>query len=778
VVHCSTSADLWRELQLRFSTQSLACVMDIKMQLHSLQKGHLSMQDYLDQKRSLADRLRLIGSLVSNDDLQLFILHGLNTEYDSLIVSLNSKPNAVPFNELAGLLLTHEQRLQKNVVLTAAIPSSVAIPPSLNPSSQMPQANIAIDHLSSAFNEPDLMSQFQVFLASKNGSWRNKSSFKGTSALADSSDRPICQLCAKKGHTADRCYKRFDATYKPPPPRFQHRVRSSSPQALLVQPGSVPPESWYLDSGASAHVSPDLNCFTSYSPYGGTDQLQISDGKGLPILHIGSTYLTTPSKPLVLSNMLHVPSISKPLLSISRLVTDNDIIVEFNASSCIVKDQVTSQVLLQGVLHNGLYLLTSSVSGPQAFTCAVASLQTWHYRLAHSSPSVLKHIVSSNHVSCNTTALDVCESCSKAKSHKQPFVSSNTISTKPLEIIHCDLWGPSPVVSHQGHKYYVLFTDHFSKFSWIYFCAQKSEVAAVFAKFKLLVENLFSISIKTLQLDGGTEFLPIINANPQIQIHISCPYTPQQNGVVERKHRQIVELSLASIFHAQIPLQYWSDIFESIAFVINRLPSASIAFQTPFELLFNQKPDYHFFRILGCKCFPYTRPYSLHKLSPRSRTCVFIGYSSVYKGYKCLDLDTNRVYISRHVVFDENSLPFKNLPSSSSTITSSIPISPLQLLSISNTAAISDSATVSNSVFVPSTPSPSFSSPALATGTLPLIPPITQVYSRRPHPLSHSGSFSQTPALSSHPIGNSCQNKTKLPPAQSITGYKFITIST
>jgi hypothetical protein len=172
--------------------------------------------------------------------------------------------------------------------------------------------------------------------------------------------------------------------------------------------------------------------------------------------------------------------------------------------------------------------------------------------------------------------------------------------------------------------------------------------------------------------------------------------------VVERKYRHVVELSLASMFQAQIPLQYWSDIFESIAFVVNRIPSASIDFQNPFELLLNQKPDYQFFRILGCKCFPYTRPYSLHKLFPRSRTCVFIGYSSVYKGYKCLDLTTNRVYISRHVVFDETSFPFKDFKSSSSPITSSPTISPLQRLSISHSEANSESDTVSTSISIPS----------------------------------------------------------------------------
>jgi hypothetical protein len=101
------------------------------------------MQSYVDQKRSIADRLRLIGSPVSNEDLQLFILHGLNVEYDSLIVSLNSKPGVIPFNEFAGLLLIHEQRLLKHALTSASVPSSVSIPSSLTPASNLPQANLA-----------------------------------------------------------------------------------------------------------------------------------------------------------------------------------------------------------------------------------------------------------------------------------------------------------------------------------------------------------------------------------------------------------------------------------------------------------------------------------------------------------------------------------------------------------------------------------------------------------------------------------------------------------
>jgi Reverse transcriptase (RNA-dependent DNA polymerase) len=204
------------------------------------------------------------------------------------------------------------------------------------------------------------------------------------------------------------------------------------------------------------------------------------------------------------------------------------------------------------------------------------------------------------------------------------------------------------------------------------------------------------------------------------------PYTPQQNRLVERRHRYVVELSLASMFHSHIPNKCWPDVFESITFVINRLPSSTISFQTPLQLLFNRSPDYKFFKVLGCKCYPYTRLYSSHKLAPRSILCVFIGYSSIYKGYKCLDLSTNRVYISRYVIFDESSFPFKVVQSSCSNSNSSTTTYPLQILPDDFT-----SMSIPSTTSLPPTPS---------CQNLPcsqLQPPVTKVYSR------HSGS---TPA--------------------------------
>lgn len=148
-----------------------------------------------------------------------------------------------------------------------------------------------------------------------------------------------------------------------------------------------------------------------------------------------------------------------------------------------------------------------------------------------------------------------------------------------------------------------------------------------------------------------------------ITFQVSCPYTPEQNSLAERKHRHVVELDLANMFHASIPLKYWSYIFTSVVFVINRLPSVPTSSISPFEKLFAQKPDYTMLHTLGCTCFPLLRPYNTHKLQPRSEKCVFLGYFTTHKGYTCLHIPSDRVYIFKHVNFVENELPFFEITS-------------------------------------------------------------------------------------------------------------------
>ena len=107
-----------------------------------------------------------------------------------------------------------------------------------------------------------------------------------------------------------------------------------------------------------------------------------------------------------------------------------------------------------------------------------------------------------------------------------------------------------------------------------------------------------------------------------------------------------------------MPLKFWDEAFLTATHLINLLPSKVINYQTPFEKLFLEKPNYNSLHIFGCAVWPNLRPYNSRKLAFRSTRCVFLGYSSMHKGYKCLEPSTGRVYISRDVVFDESIFPF------------------------------------------------------------------------------------------------------------------------
>ncbi|KAH0725921.1 hypothetical protein KY284_001786 [Solanum tuberosum] len=143
-----------------------------------------------------------------------------------------------------------------------------------------------------------------------------------------------------------------------------------------------------------------------------------------------------------------------------------------------------------------------------------------------------------------------------------------------------------------------------------------------------------------------------------IQHLISPPYTPQLVGTVERKHRHIVDTALTLLHHAFVPLKFWSLAFQSVVYLINRLPTPLFGLKSSFQCLFNTTPNPLKLRVFGCLCYPWLKPYTSTKLDPKSNPCVFMEYSAATNSYACLDLATLKVYISRHVVFVEHIFPF------------------------------------------------------------------------------------------------------------------------
>ena len=369
-------------------------------------------------------------------------------------------------------------------------------------------------------------------------------------------------------------------------------------------------------------------------------------------------------------------------MSVSRFAKDNNVYFEFHSSVCFVKSQVDHSILLRGYLgRDGLYqfplpplrshrqpsLHAPSVSvthkSPSVSTVPThkfTMFSLWHNRLGHPSVTVLQNVLKCCNLSpLNKISSDFCVACCMGKSHQLPSHSSLNSYTKPLQLVFCDLWGPSHIKSSMGYNYYVSFVDAYSRYTWIYFLKHKSETIHVFKQFKVSAELQLNHKITEIQTDWGGEFRPFSHYLTSLGIHhrLICPHTHHQNGVVERKHRHIVDMGLTLLSQASLPLSFWDHAFHTAVYIINRLPSSAAPYHVPYFTLFHKEIDYHFLKIFGCACFPHTRPYHNNKLQFRSTACTFLGYSPCHKGYKCLDTN-GKIFISKDVGFDEHTFPF------------------------------------------------------------------------------------------------------------------------
>lgn len=296
-----------------------------------------------------------------------------------------------------------------------------------------------------------------------------------------------------------------------------------------------------------------------------------------------------------------------------------------------------------------------------------ASREIWHHRLGHHSLKKLNKLASKSCISMSSSLNNsFCNGCGLSKNSKLPFTSVPCHTSHPLELLHTDVWGPAFITFVNQFRYYVIFADDFTKYCWFYPLQSKSNVFPTFVKFKNLVENLLLTKIVALKSDFGGEYLStqfsnFIVANG-ISHQLSCPHTPQQNSCVERKHRHIVETTGTLLTVSKVPHGYWDHAFSTAVFLINRLPTASQL--SSWERLFHRSLTYGTLKVFGCSCFPWLQSYSSSKLDPKSKHCVFLGYSLNHKGYKCLDPTTNKIYISRNIIFDEGSFPFHNTATS------------------------------------------------------------------------------------------------------------------
>ncbi|KAJ0045830.1 hypothetical protein Pint_05247 [Pistacia integerrima] len=221
-----------------------------------------------------------------------------------------------------------------------------------------------------------------------------------------------------------------------------------------------------MDSGASHHVTDHPVALSNVSPYVGAQQLTVGDRVSFLITHTG-TIEPTPSSLYHLSNVLVVPSIAKKLLYVSQFTKDNNCVFLFYPNYFFVISLHTGQTLLHGKLDRGLYRISPSelVSPPSVLTASCTSpnkFNLWHHRLGHATPkAIIRLLHSTNNVFSKDPKIS-CTTCALSKSHRHHHPPTQSRATCPLQLVHFDIWGPSPVTSFNNYRYYVCFIDDFS----------------------------------------------------------------------------------------------------------------------------------------------------------------------------------------------------------------------------------------------------------------------------------------------------------------------------
>jgi transposase InsO family protein len=390
----------------------------------------------------------------------------------------------------------------------------------------------------------------------------------------------------------------------------------------------------------------------------------VGNGAWVPVCFYSNMHLCLPSSNFVLKNVIRVPSLIQNLISVHQFTRDNAVSIEFDPFGFSVKDLRIRHVIIRCNSSGDLYTIppVTDVSSPKALVSSATTSTVWHARLGHPGNAVFNKLQSSRLIQCNKPNHRTCHACQLGKHVRLPFSSSVSSSKSPFELIHYDVW-TSPVVSTSGFKYYLVLLDDFTHFCWTFPLKQKSDVFHSITTFHSYVHTQFGLPIKVLQADNDTEFvnhtLFTFLDQHDIVTRLSCPYTSPQNGKAERVLRTINNTIRTLLIHAFMPSTYWVEALSTATFLINRLPSTKTPNTTPFQLLHNKPPTYSDLWVFGCLCYPNTSATATHKLSPRLVPCVFLGYPSSHKGYHCLNLVTQKLIISRHVIFDETVFPFR-----------------------------------------------------------------------------------------------------------------------
>ncbi|CAI7903208.1 unnamed protein product [Closterium sp. NIES-54] len=429
-----------------------------------------------------------------------------------------------------------------------------------------------------------------------------------------------------------------------------------------------------LDSGCSHHLMGDRSAFVEMSSGGSIKQVTGFNGALQEVQGRGTVALLGEGgRRVLVPDVLYVPGVQASLLSAGQL---RDSGMQLLDAGDVTLLRAPDGSLLGRAEFKGRVLCTNfqpcSTQQQEDETVALRTLATgvrskgdlWHARMAHVGIDAIERTAAHGSVK----GLDLekggksgipCVSCVGGKITRHTFPSVGEEEDELLGVVHADLCGPFREAAKDGSRYFLVLKDRKTRYVWAYPLAQKSDALAAFQKWLPMAERQCKTTVQALRTDQGGEFLghdfTLFLDGKGIIHDLTCPYTPEQNGMAEREMCSIVEAVRTMLLHMGVQHHWWHLALAQAVWVRNRVEHASLpSGVTPYELAFRRKPDVSMVRVWGCM-LQYMVPQSQRrgKLVPKARWGLHLGVSAASKGWTVLDLESNRLITTVEAVFYE-----------------------------------------------------------------------------------------------------------------------------
>ncbi|GJT61741.1 retrovirus-related pol polyprotein from transposon TNT 1-94 [Tanacetum coccineum] len=381
---------------------------------------------------------------------------------------------------------------------------------------------------------------------------------------------------------------------------------------------------WWIDTGATCHVCADKSMFHSFRAVDNGQKLYMGNSATADIKGEGDVVLKmTSEKELKLTNVLYVLEIRKNLVS-GWLLNKFGFRLVFESDKFVLsKNQmyVGKGYAMNGMFKLNVMVVKNEINKMNSSAYLIESSNVWHARLGHVNFNSMRRLIKFNSIpNCHIDSKYKCETCVEAKLTRTTFKSVKR-KTKPFDMIHTDICDLKSLSTKGGNN--------------------KDEAIDKFVLYKTEVENQLGKKIKVVRSDRGGEYVASfaeLCAKHGIRHEFTAPYSPQQNGIAERKNRTLKEMVTAMLISSGMSQDMWGEAILTATYLLNKIPRKDKE-ETPYELWMGRKPSYQYLRVWGC-------------LAKNSSAYRFIVHE-----LKNLDIQKNTVMESRNASFFEHIFP-------------------------------------------------------------------------------------------------------------------------